>query len=140
MWFTYLYSSLIPVGAPLSFVGFAIYYWVDKYNLLRRSSITNTIESKLPLLAIKLMEMTLFWKPFGEFIFDYQLRNQVLPSTIVMMCVSVVYLLIPWNIVLQKIFEEKFNVKDIKFKDASSKLVSVYNVVDPVQRHITLEK
>ena len=43
MWFTYLYSSLIPIGAPLSFIGFVIYYWLDKYNLLRRSSISNTI-------------------------------------------------------------------------------------------------
>ena len=112
MWFTYLYSSLIPIGAPISFIGFAIYYWVDKYNLLRRSSITNTIESKLPLSAIKLMEMTIFYKPLGELIFDYQLRGgQVLPSTIVMLCVAVIYLFIPWNPILTAVFDEKFNIK-----------------------------
>jgi multisubunit Na+/H+ antiporter MnhG subunit len=65
MWFTYLYSSLIPIGAMLALIGFIMYYFIDKYNLLRRSSIANTIESKLSLLSIRLMEMTLVWKPVG---------------------------------------------------------------------------
>ena len=59
--------------------------------------------------------MTILFKPLGEFIFDYQLRNQVLPSTIVMLCVATVYLLIPWNTILTAVFDEKFNVKEVKF-------------------------
>ena len=43
MWFTYLYSSLIPLGGWLALVGLCIYYWVDKYNLLRRSSVNSQI-------------------------------------------------------------------------------------------------
>lgn len=43
MWFTFLYSSLIPLGSCLSLTGFIIYYWVDKYNLLRRSTLSSTI-------------------------------------------------------------------------------------------------
>jgi hypothetical protein len=39
MWFTFLYADLIPIGAFLILVGFCIYYWIDKYNLLRRSSL-----------------------------------------------------------------------------------------------------
>jgi hypothetical protein len=39
MWFTFLYVTLIPIGAFLSLVGLWIYYWVDKYNLLRRSKV-----------------------------------------------------------------------------------------------------
>ncbi len=39
MWFTFMYVSLIPFGAFLSLVGLMIYYWVDKYNLLRRSKV-----------------------------------------------------------------------------------------------------
>lgn len=77
MWFTFLYSSLIPFGAFLTLAGLLIYYWVDKYNLLRRSKIENLIESKLPLNAVKLMEVTLFWKPLGELIFDIKLRGVI---------------------------------------------------------------
>lgn len=39
MWFTFLYSTSIPVGAFISMLGLMIYYWVDKYNLLRRSTV-----------------------------------------------------------------------------------------------------
>lgn len=65
MWFTFLYVSLIPFGCVLTLVGLIIYYWVDKYNLLRRSKVENIIESKLPLKAVKLMELTIFWKALG---------------------------------------------------------------------------
>jgi hypothetical protein len=74
MWFTFLYVSIIPVGPFLTLIGLWIYYWVDKYNLLRRSKVENTIESKLPLKAVKLMELTLFWNSFGDLIFDVRLR------------------------------------------------------------------
>ena len=43
MWFTFLYSTLIPIGAFISVLGIGIYYWVDKYNLLRRSSFTTEV-------------------------------------------------------------------------------------------------
>lgn len=65
MWFTFLYSSLIPAGAFLTCSGLCIYYWVDKYNLLRRSKIQNNIETKLPTNAVTLLEMLLLWKPLG---------------------------------------------------------------------------
>ena len=43
MWFTFLYADLIPIGAFLILFGFCLYYWVDKYNLLRRSSLEGNI-------------------------------------------------------------------------------------------------
>lgn len=39
VWFTFLYASLIPMGAFFTIFGVGFYYWVDKYNLLRRSSV-----------------------------------------------------------------------------------------------------
>lgn len=43
MWFTFLYSSLIPIGPFITLIGLSLYYWIDKYNLLRRSKLNNTI-------------------------------------------------------------------------------------------------
>lgn len=79
MWFTFLFASLIPFGNFLTLIGLLIYYWVDKYNLLRRSKVENIIGSKLPINAVKLMELTLFWKPLGEIIFDIRLRKTIFP-------------------------------------------------------------
>jgi hypothetical protein len=39
VWLVSFYQSLIPAGPPVCALGLIIYYWVDKYNLLRRSSI-----------------------------------------------------------------------------------------------------
>jgi hypothetical protein len=47
MWFTFLYIDIIPVGAVFSFVGIIIYYVVDKYVLLRRSCVKESISSDL---------------------------------------------------------------------------------------------
>lgn len=38
-WFTYLYADLIPIGGILIMFGLMAYYWIDKYNLLRRASL-----------------------------------------------------------------------------------------------------
>lgn len=39
VWFTCLYSTLIPFGAFLATLSLIIFYWIDKMNLLRRSSL-----------------------------------------------------------------------------------------------------
>ncbi len=75
MWFTFLYATLIPFGAFVSLIGLAIYYWVDKYNLLRRSSIIQNISGKLAVKCMKLLDFTLFLRSIGALLFDYQLRG-----------------------------------------------------------------
>lgn len=81
-WFTYLYSCIIPFGSILIFLGFGLYYWVDKYNLLRRSAILQGISGDLCLKALFLLEFVLILKPGGELIFDKLIRNEwhVLPT------------------------------------------------------------
>lgn len=59
MWFTFLYMTIIPVGAIFSCVGLIAYYWVDKYNLLRRSSIKNQVSGDLIDLTLAMLEFTL---------------------------------------------------------------------------------
>lgn len=65
MWFTYLYSSLIPIGSIITLVGIILYYWVDRYNLLRRSTLKFKISGGLVFSAMKLLDMTLFFKSVG---------------------------------------------------------------------------
>lgn len=95
MWFTFLYSTLIPVGALITIVGLIIYYWVDKYNLLRRSSITRQVSGKVIEASLMLLDLSLFFKPLGSLIFDLHLRGQFLPSTVVLLSVGFVYALFP---------------------------------------------
>ena len=47
MWFTFFYGSAIPLGALFSIMGLSIYYYVDKYNLLRRRTIKESLSKDL---------------------------------------------------------------------------------------------
>ena len=65
MWFTFLYASLIPVGAFFTLFGLGFYYWVDKFNLLKRSSLFQNISGDLAVVSLKLLDFTLILKPIG---------------------------------------------------------------------------
>lgn len=75
MWFTYLYSCVIPFGSILIFIGTGLYYWIDKYNLLRKSSIKEGVSGNLVMKALLLMDFILIIKPAGELVFDGMIRH-----------------------------------------------------------------
>jgi hypothetical protein len=62
------------MGALCIFVGFAFNYWIVKYNILRRSSISHQVSGDFILLALNLLDISLIMKPVGELLFDYQIR------------------------------------------------------------------
>ena len=109
MWFTYLYADLIPAGMFVMILGLIAYYWVDKYNLLRRSSVTYTISAELSFKISDLIDWTLFWRFFGEFIFDYQLRGQIHAYTIVLLVLSLIYIVLPMRKIVSFLAAEDFN-------------------------------
>ena len=45
LWFVYFYLTLIPIGAMITVFGLVFYYWVDKYNLLRKSKVVGKVSS-----------------------------------------------------------------------------------------------
>ena len=65
MWFTFLYSGLIPLGSFLSLIGLVIYYWVDKYNFLNRSALKEGLSGKMSIYALKSLDATLFLAAAG---------------------------------------------------------------------------
>jgi len=48
---------------------------VDKYNLLRKSTVTEGLAVKLKLKALYLLDFILILKPAGELIFDNLIRH-----------------------------------------------------------------
>jgi hypothetical protein len=94
MWFTFLYVSLIPFGAMLMIIGLSLYYWVDKFNLLRRSSVHEYVTGKVAIIVMKFLDVTLVLRGVGEMIFDYDLRDGVQTCSIVLVSVAFFYLII----------------------------------------------
>lgn len=95
MWFTFLYSSLIPIGSFLTMIGLFLYYWVDKYNFLRRSTLKEGISGKMPIVSLKLLDVTLFLVPAGELLFDYILRDNFDYKTAILAVIAIIYLCLP---------------------------------------------
>ena len=51
-----------------------------------------------------------------------------------MMCVAFVYLILPWNKILDFMFEEKFNIKTVGYKEVKRRFTEIYETVDPIRR------
>lgn len=60
MWLTALYAPLIPIGIPISIVALFIYYWVEKYLVLRRFKRPAIISASLNKEMTELLEMVPF--------------------------------------------------------------------------------
>lgn len=75
MWFVFFYSTLLPLGAIVTTGGLTFYYWVDKYNLLRRSKVVGKVSSAPLQKCLTLLDLTLLFKPLGSLLFDLQIRN-----------------------------------------------------------------
>ena len=100
LWFTYLYSCVIPFGSMLIFIGLALYYWVDKYNLLRKSSILEGVSGSLCMKALFLLEFILILKPGGELIFDSLIRKTWYVLPVIEICIGGLYLMLPMKKIL----------------------------------------
>lgn len=132
MWFTYLYLSLIPIGAAITIVGLILYYWVDKYNLLRRASVPSNIAGELSLYSMELLDLTLIFKPVGEIIFDAQLRDTVPTPSIIMAVLGIIYLVLPTDKILQFLHDEKFKNEEKKYSDVEPFFKETYQTLHPI--------
>jgi hypothetical protein len=77
MWFTFLYGNAIPVGIILSMIGLVCYYWVDKYNVMRRRAIKENLSSKVSIQMIELLEMSIIFQGFGNMTMTYSLLGTI---------------------------------------------------------------
>lgn len=132
IWFAYLYASLIPAGNLLVTVGTCLFYWVDKYNLLRRSSINEHISSSLSLHAVNFLDLTLVFRCAGELIFDSQIREGVCWQSIVCIAIAVLYVLLPTNAILQTLHQEKFNIKEKTYAEVRHTFLYDYHSMHPL--------
>lgn len=69
MWFTFFYCSIVPGGTVCSLLGIVFYYWVDKYNVLFRRTITETISKDLTFSMIDLLEYIVIFHAVGDYMF-----------------------------------------------------------------------
>lgn len=99
-WFCFLYACVIPIGSICIFVGLSLFYWIDKYNLLRKSSITEGVSATICLQALTLLELVLIIKPAGELIFDGLIRHEWNVIPVIEIILGFIYLILPTGMIL----------------------------------------
>lgn len=71
MWFTFLFGSCIPLGILISMVGLICYYWVDKYNVMRRRSVKENLAKEVSIEMIEMLELTVIFCGIGNMTMSY---------------------------------------------------------------------
>lgn len=87
--------TLIPIGGFFSCVGLGLYYWIDKYNLLRRSSVRSYVSGELIHLTLQMLDFSLVLRVVGEIIFDYQIRDGAKALSWVCLAIALLYQVLP---------------------------------------------
>ncbi len=98
----FIFTALLSLQeqSVLIIIGLGIFYWVDKYNLLRKSSVLENVNGELSMKAIKLIDFTLVLRPTGKLIFDSQIRSAITWESIVCLILGVIYLLLHMDRIL----------------------------------------
>ena len=95
MWFTFLYGNAIPIGIVLSLLGLVCYYWVDKYNVMRRRTVKENLSKDVSIGMIELLEMTIIFCGFGNMTMSYSFFGVVRWQDIVVFSVGLIYAALP---------------------------------------------
>lgn len=77
MWFTFFYGDIIPVGILFSIMGLTLYYFVDKYNVLRRRTIKESLSKHLSIEMIEMLELIIIFTGIGNTIVSSILFGEV---------------------------------------------------------------
>ena len=71
MWFTFLFGSAIPLGIVLSIVGLIMYFWIDKYNVMRRRTVKENLAKEVSIEMIEMLELSIIFCGVGNMTMSY---------------------------------------------------------------------
>lgn len=64
-------------------------------------------------------------------IFDFQIRDGYHASTVILLCLAVVYILVPMNRILKWVHDEKFNLEEKTYEEIQYNFVENYHTLHP---------
>jgi hypothetical protein len=73
MWFTFFYAPCIPLGNLFSIISLIFYYHIDKYNILRRRTIKESLSKEVSIEMIEMLEFIVILYAVGNITFSYHL-------------------------------------------------------------------
>ncbi|KAL4484377.1 hypothetical protein ABPG74_019554 [Tetrahymena malaccensis] len=136
MFTTAFYCPIVPMTIIWSLICFILQYWIDKYNLIYRSSVKYNMSSELSLEMTEHLEYFLPIQCLSTLIF-YQYANggEFGLSSILGTILGFLHAFLP----MQEINERLFQVKDsspntIDYEEASKYFITDYNRENPIYK------
>ena len=87
------YAYLIPIVTPMAIVIFAIKYWVDKFNLFKRSCLKYNFNFELTRNIVRIFESSIFVYAVGWVIFSFYIKGSINIFNMVGFGIALVYFL-----------------------------------------------
>jgi len=144
------YAPALPSVLILASIGLILTYWADKYILLRRIGLPNSMDNDLTKLMVEYLEWTPFMYALGNLVFIYTLENSELNpvyNTVELwlmwmtLFISLVSTFAPMEAINQKIFKkEKKIMETLTYKEAQISFITDYDIENPITRKRALKE
>ncbi|KAL4500435.1 hypothetical protein ABPG72_003386 [Tetrahymena utriculariae] len=139
MWLTFFFSPLVPVCTFISLLGMIFYYFIDKYNLIYRRTVKESIGFGLSFEMLELIEYNVFLHCMGNFIFRWILGQYIDYFSLGLFGLSVIFILLPLELINEWFFEI-VSLQEIKpYKQIKDQFDTDYERENPITKHKALE-
>ena len=71
MWVTFLYAPLIPIVLPFSLVYIILTYYIEKYTIMRRSTVKDVLSRNISVEMTEYLEFIIIFYSIGNFLFEW---------------------------------------------------------------------
>jgi len=66
MWVTFLYAPLIPIVLPFSLVYIILTYYIEKFTIMRRSSVKSVLSKNISIEMIEYLDFIIIFYSIGN--------------------------------------------------------------------------
>lgn len=94
MYTSFFYSYIAPICVPALAIIFFFQFWIDKYNLTKRSSFKYTFEFTLSKTSLKMFELSIIIFSLGNLTFSYYANDEIKIINLVALGISLAYVII----------------------------------------------
>lgn len=135
------YAPVVPIVLVWTLLGIFLCYWVDKYNILRKSSIGKALGVEIALQMTEVLEWYLIIFGVANFLFDWLFFKQISVLTYIMLGIAVVNAVFPMDWLNVKIFGEVApDVFPETYDECKPYLDEEYDRFNPATKEVAIAK
>ncbi|CAD8076135.1 unnamed protein product [Paramecium primaurelia] len=142
-WLTLFFAPLIPISILFGLIGLILYYWIQKYLLLRRNRKPPFQSSHLDREMLNLLDLSPLLLSTMQFLIDYSFHSSQLCQTInvASLAVSGLELIIPscriHRILYKDVYEEE---EQVRYEEIYLKLPTDYDRTNPLTQQVAMQE